>query len=194
MPKVISESVGAFYQHQPKLAVVVTAQAGGKRNAMTVDWHTSLSLSPPLYGICVVPKRFTYQLITDSQEFGINFLPFEAVEMVNLVGSSAGQLMDKFQRFAIAKERPIKTKVPILRDAYAAYECQLVDDRDFGGDHNLLVGKIVAVHQRRESFTLEGILDLDKISPVLYLGNDLYATTAKDTVKYLDRKVYGQHV
>ena len=53
MAKVTSENVGAFLQHYPKVAVVVTAQSGGHDNAMTVDWHTPLSLDPPLYGIAL---------------------------------------------------------------------------------------------------------------------------------------------
>lgn len=173
MDKVVSEDVGVFYQHYPKVAAIVTARAKGKDNAMTVDWHTPLSLSPPLYGICLAPKRFTYQLIIDSQEFGINFLPSEAVELVHSVGSSAGSLMDKFEEFGIGRDKPVKTGVPILADAYAAYECQLVDDRDYG-DHRLLVGKIVAVHQLMEAFTPEGTLDMDRVTPVLYLGHESY--------------------
>ena len=180
MAKVISEDVGTFCQHYPKLAVIVTAQDKGKDNAMTVDWHTSLSLSPPLYGICVAPGRFTYRLIADSREFGINFLPFEAMELVNMVGTSAGGLMDKFERFNIARDEPVKTRVPILRDAYAAYECQLVDDREYGS-HRLLVGEIVAVHMLQEAFTPEEILDLDKVSPILYLGREFYVNTLRDT-------------
>ena len=188
MTKVVSESVGAFHQHHPKLAAIVTAQAGGKSNAMTVDWHTSLSLSPPLYGICLVPGRFTHQLITDSGEFGINFLPFTAVELVVLVGSSGGRYIDKFQRFDITKDKPLKTNVPILQAAYAAYECHLVDDRTYG-DHRLLVGEIVAVHTLREAFTPEETLDLAKVSPILYLGHELYLTSPGDTVRHLDYEV-----
>ncbi len=189
MTKVISEGVGVFNQHYPKVAVIVTAQAKGKENAMTVDWHTSLSLNPPLYGICVVPGRFTYQLIIDSKEFGINFVSFETVDLVHLVGSTGGQQIDKFQRFNITRDQPVKTKVPILKAAYAAYECRLVDDRDYG-DHNLLVGEIVAVHLLQEAFTPEEILDLDKVSPVLYLGDELYLTSSRDTVRHLKDVVY----
>lgn len=182
MVKVVSEGVGAFYQHHPKVAAIVTAQAKGHENAMTVDWHTSLSLSPPLYGICLFPKRYTYQLIIDSKEFGINFLPFTAAELVHLVGSTAGQQVDKFQAFNMVKDRPVKTGVPILQAAYAAYECRLVDDRGYG-DHRLLVGEIVAVHLLKEAFTSEEILDLNKVNPVLYLGRELYLTSLKDTVR-----------
>lgn len=189
MGKVVHQGVGAFYQHYPKLAAIVTAQAKGKENAMTIDWHTSLSLNPPLYGIAIAHRRFTYQLIIDSKEFGINFLPFEAVELVALVGSTGGQYVDKFQRFNITKDPPVKTRVPILAAAYAAYECQLVDDRSYG-DHQLLVGEIVAVHYQPEAFTTEGMLDLDKVSPTLYLGGELYLTSPGDTVRQLDHMVY----
>ena len=35
-------------------------------------------------------------------------------------------------------------------------------------------------------------LDLDKVYPILYLGFERYVTTSKDTVKSLDREVYGK--
>ena len=191
MAKVISEGIGTFSRHYPRAAIIVTAQAKGKENAMACAWHAPIALSPPLYGVSISPKRFTYQLIADSKEFGVNFLPFEAAELVASVGGSGGREIDKFRKFNIAKDRPAKTAVPILKDAYAAYECRLVDDRGYG-DHRWLVGEIVAVHWLKESFSPEEILDLDNICPILYLGHELYLTTSKDTKRYLDREVYGK--
>ena len=158
---------------------------------MAVAWHTSISFKPPLYGVSISPKRFTYQLIVNSKEFGVNFLPFEAAELIASVGGSGGQEIDKFQRFNIAKSKPVKTAVPILEAAYAAYECKLIDDRGYG-DHRWLVGEIVAVHMMTETFTTEGILALDKVNPALYLGDEHYLTAAKDTIRRLDREVYGR--
>ena len=173
MGKVTSEGIGAFYQYYPRVAVVVTAHDGDKDNAMAAAWHSALSLNPPLYGVVISPKRFTYQLITKSKEFGINFLPAEEAELVASVGGSKGGEVDKFRVFNIVKGRSTKTAVPILKAAYAAYECQLVDDRLYG-DHRLLVGKIVAVHRLQEAFTADGTLDLDRVNPVLYLGKERY--------------------
>ncbi len=191
MAKVISEGVGAFYHHYPRVAAIVTAHAEGKSNAMAVAWHMPISFSPPLYGISISPKRFTYQLIVDSKEFGVNFLPFDRAELVASVGGSKGQEVDKFHRFNIARDKSVKTAVPILKDAYAAYECQLVDDRSYGG-HRLLIGEIVAVHLLKEAFAPEEVLDLNKVSPILYLGHELYLTTSKDTMRSIDREVYGK--
>ena len=187
----ISENVGEFYQHYPSVALIVTAHAKGKDNAMAAAWHMSISLEPPLYVVSISPERLTYQLIAESKEFGVNFLPFEAAELVASVGGSSGREIDKFHRFNIVKDKPIKTAVPILKAAYAAYECRLVDDRGYG-DHRLLVGEIVAIHWLKEAFTPKEILDLNKVSPILYIGQDLYLTTSRDTVTSLDRKVYGK--
>jgi len=190
MDKVRTEDTGGFYQHYPKVPVIVTAQAGGRDNAMAAAWHTSISAEPPLYGVAVSPKRFTYQLIAEGKEFGINFLPFAKAELVASIGGSKGAEVDKFHRFNIAQEKPVKTAVPILQAAYAAYECKLVDDRVYG-DHRWLVGEIVAVHMLKGALTPEETLDVAKVSPILYLGHELYLTTSKD-VTYLDRKVYGK--
>ncbi len=191
MAKTVSEGIGKFYQHYPRVAVVVTAHAEGRNNAMAAAWHTFISISPPLYGVSIAPERFTYQLIVDSKEFGVNFLPFEAAELIASVGSSHGQEVDKFQRFNIARDKSVKTAVPILKAAYAAYECRLIDDRSYG-DHRLLVGEIVAVHWLKDVFTPEEVLDLDKVSPALYMGHELYLTASKDSVRSLDREVYGK--
>ncbi len=184
MTKIISEDLGGLYRHLPEVPIVVTAHAKGKDNAMAAAWHMPISLKPRLYGVAIYLKHFTYQLIADSKEFGINFLPFEEAELVASVGTSSGREIDKFQKFNIALDKPVKTAVPILKDAYAAYECKLVDDKLYS-DHRLLVGEIVAEHWLEEVFTPGGTLDLDRVSPILFLGQDVYLTTSKDTVRNL---------
>ena len=106
MSKVSAANVGNFNQHYPKLAVIVTASAGGKDNAMTAAWHSSISINPPIYGVSISPQRFTYQLITESKEFGLNFIALEKASLATWVGSTSGREIDKFQRFNIEKENP----------------------------------------------------------------------------------------
>ena len=190
MSKIYSESTGDFYQHYPKIAVILTVGAGNKKNAMAVAWHSPVSFSPPLYGVSISPKRFSYQLILESKEFGINFVPFEASELVAAVGGSKGAEVDKFQKFGIVEEKSLKTSAPVLKDAYAAYECKLVRNETYG-DHVWVVGEIVAVHCEDSVFTTNGALDLTKLNPSLYIGAELYATTEKRSVKLLERQVYG---
>jgi flavin reductase (DIM6/NTAB) family NADH-FMN oxidoreductase RutF len=191
MPRVRTASVGEFYQHYPKVAAILTVNAAGKKNAMAAAWHSAISYKPPLYGVAVSPKRFTYKLIVESGEFGINFMPFEAAELIASVGGSGGSEMDKFRKFNVAEEKPLKTTVPILREAYAAYECKLVDHKIYG-DHAWMVGEIVAVHFTDDLFTDKGTLDVSKLNPALYLGAELYITAKRESVRLLDRETYGR--
>jgi len=188
MSRIVTEDIGKFGQHYPKQAVIVTGSARGRDDAMTAAWHSSISLRPPLYGVAVTSKRFTYQLIKESQEFGVNFISFDKAPLAAAIGGTSGQQMDKFEKLGIKKEKPTKTTAPILRDAYAAYECKLLDSRPYG-DHIWIVGEIVAVHFKEEAFTSAEMLDMGKIGPLLYLGSDLYASIDKDSVNFVKRGI-----
>ena len=187
--RITSEEPGPFFQHRPVVATIVTAHSKGKDNALAIGLHTLISHNPPICGIAVMPEKFSYQLISESKEFGVNFLSFEDVKLVCAVGSSTGREIDKFQKFNIAKDKSVRTSVPILKKAYAAYECKLIDDTGYGS-HRWLVGDIVAVHWRKEVYTPDNTLDLDKISPIMFMGRNVYLTTAKDSVKNIGRIVH----
>lgn len=186
MPKIVGEDIGKFGQHYPKVPVIVTASARGRDAAMTAAWHSSISAKPPLYGVAIASKRFTYRLITESREFGINFIPYQKASLAAAIGGISGEQMDKFDRLSIHIEKSLKTTAPVLKDAYATYECKLVDERRYA-DHIWIVGEIVAVHFVEEAFTPAGILDLDKIRPLLYIGSDSYATTDQNSVVFMER-------
>jgi flavin reductase (DIM6/NTAB) family NADH-FMN oxidoreductase RutF len=188
MARVVSESTGKFNHHNPKVAAIVTASAEGKEGAMTAAWHTSISFSPPLYGVSISPKRFTYELIRKGKEFGINFISAEKASLAAAVGGTSGRQLDKFSKFSMKKVKPLRTGVPILEDAYAAYECKLVDSKAYG-DHILVVGEVVAVHFVEEAFTGDETLDVSKVRPLLYLGSDFYVSTDKGSVKYIKRGI-----
>ena len=191
MAKISRERAGGFSYHYPRLTVVVTTYARGRDNAMTVAWHAPISVNPPLYGIAISPRRFTYELILEGKDFGINFVSFEMAELLASLGGSSGAKIDKFAQFNIAKEKPSRIKAPLLKEAYLCYECKLVDHKTYG-DHEWIVGEILATHLSEEAFTREGLLDVSRINPALYLSGELYLTTAKDSAKRLDRRIYGR--
>lgn len=191
MARVSMEGVGEYYHHYPRVAVIITVHARGKDNAMAAAWHCPLSFTPPLYGVSISPKRFTHDLIMEAKEFGVNFMPMEKAELIASVGGSSGREEDKFHRFQMAKEKPLKTSVPLLADAYACYECRLVAHQTYG-DHVWFVGQVVASHFEQDFFTSDQLLDLERVAPTLYLGGELYTILAKDSIRYLDRKVYGK--
>ena len=186
MKKTVSDNIGAYYQHYPRVAVLVTASADGKDNGASIAWHTSISKIPPLFGVSISQNHLTYELAVKSKEFAVNFLPDTKAEIVAVFGGSKGRKIDKFKAFCVEKEAGCKTSAPIMKDAYAVFECKLVDDRLYG-DHHLLVGEVVAVHYAEEMFMQNGTLDLEKLSPTMYLGAELYLNTEDCCIRTLNR-------
>jgi flavin reductase (DIM6/NTAB) family NADH-FMN oxidoreductase RutF len=166
---------------------VVTTRSKDKENAMTAVWHCAVSYSPPLYGIAVSPRRLTYRLIMESREFGVNFMPVDHSEMIAQMGVVKGEEVDKFAAFNIQRQPPAKINAPLLADAYASYECRLVDHRSYG-DHTLFVGEVVAVHSSPEAFTPQEVLDLARVMPALYLGDDIYFSADLNSQRRVDRQ------
>jgi len=190
MLKAVGEDIGAFYHHYPRTAAIVTVNHEGRKNAMAVAWHCPVSFKPPLYGIAVAPKRFTYHMILGAGQFGINFMPFDKAETIASVGGSSGSFSDKFTRFNLPEDRAIRTEVPVLKDAYAAYECVVSDNRIFG-DHAWIIGQVVAVHADSEVFRADGTLDLALLQPALYLGAETYCAADRGSTTVLEREKFG---
>ncbi len=191
MLKVVVETTGEFYQHYPRPATIVTVNYDGRKNGMAVAWHCPVSFKPPLYGIAIAPKRYTYGMLSQSKQFGINFMPIEKAADIAAMGGSSGNLIDKFTEYGLAEDRPLKTDVPILAEAYAAFECTVVESMIFG-DHAWIIGEILAVHVAEGVFKQNGILDLSLIKPALYLGADMYCTTDATSQKFYDREKCGK--
>ena len=126
-------------------------------------------------------------MILKSKQFTLNFLDYEFLETVAYVGSTSGREIDKISVFDIPVEDGRIVDVPVLSEAYAAYECELYDHRDYG-DHTLFVGKIVGVHYDDELYYGEKFHPVvEKVLPVLYIGDEVYLTTDPQT-----KKKYGK--
>ena len=185
MAKTVRTEVDPFFFHYPANATIVTSHARGRDNAMAVAWHTAVSRKPTIYLVSISPKRFTYGLIVDSGEFTVNFMPRDQGELVAIVAGCSGNDVDKFQAFQIAAEPGSRVKATVLEGSLAAYECRLVDRHTYG-DHDLFVGEVLAVQWEASAFTSEGLLDLEIAPPIVYLGEDRYATAVGND--YLDRE------
>lgn len=178
------DNLNHFY---PAVAAVVSVRGGERPNALACAWHSALSFTPPLYGVLIAEKRFSHHLIVEAGAFAVNFLPFEQAEKIAGVGRNSGRDLDKFSAFDLKTEPLPDALAPILQDAYAAYECRLVE-RHPCGDHDLFVGEIVRTYLDEAAFDAESVLAVERIHPALYLGADLYTTTVESPPRRLRGK------
>lgn len=169
-----------YFYYYPQLPVVIGVRDGDKLNFMPCVWNTGLSYDPFLYGISVGTERFTHKMLRNVNEYTINFLPFEDVELVRSLGRSSGGQIDKVKEFNLSYKESTKINAPLLENAYCSFECSKYDEKLFG-DHVLFVGEVVSMHIN-ESLIKKYILDTKKVSPILYLGVDHYIKIESDSL------------
>ena len=185
MTKTVRTNTDPFQFHYPASATIVTSRGRGRDNAMAVAWHTAASRKPTIYLVSISPKRFTFDLIVESGEFVVNFMPRDQGDLVAMVAGCSGRDVDKFREFQIASTPGSKVGAAVLETAFAAYECKLVGRHTYG-DHDLFVGEVVAVQWEASAFDADLIHDVERVPPLMYLGEDHYGTTIGSD--YLDRE------
>ncbi|MEN3046215.1 MAG: flavin reductase family protein [Candidatus Hydrothermales bacterium] len=168
-------SVKHLYHCYPVIPCILVVKHGDKVNGMSIAWHSPLSFSPPLYGVLISPKRYTYELLVKAKDFTINFVDYKSAKLLAIMGRISGRTRDKIKDFNIELSNSKKVNSPYLKDAYAVYEC-IKERQVITGDHILFIGEIVEVHEREKTFDEEGLPNLNELKPALYLGKDRYFT------------------
>jgi flavin reductase (DIM6/NTAB) family NADH-FMN oxidoreductase RutF len=177
-----SQAPGSSYFYYPRLVCVIGARddAKGTTNFAPVAWTTPLSSHPPLFGACLSPATYSHHLVLKTGEFTINFLPHSQATVAEALGRLSGKKVDKVAALSLALEPGEVLSTPFLSASYAAAECTLVE-RHQCGDQTLLVGEVQRVHIAGNSCDVDGVIRLDRINPLLYLGSNRYVTTDPTT-------------
>lgn len=123
---------------------VVTSRDGETPVGLTVSAFTALSLTPPLILICIDCRSNTLAAILRAQVFAVNIL---AEHQSALSGCFA--VRHAADKFAAVSWQPAVTGAPILAGAVAWLDCELFAIHD-GGDHLILVGRVLATETRLE--------------------------------------------
>lgn len=169
---------GSCYFYYPRLVVIVGVRddAKGTTNFAPVAWAAPLSSDPPLYGVCLSPRTYTHHLVLKTGELTVSFLTHEQAELADALGKLSGQEVDKVTALSLALEPPEVLGTPSLAAAYASAEC-LLRERHQVGDQTLFVTEVQIIHTRADAFDADGVLRIDRVLPLLYLGSSRYVTT-----------------
>ena len=164
-----------FYQYYPVIPAVIVVKSEDALDALACAWYSALSFDPPLFAISIAPRRYSYQMLKKSGEFTANFMEFDSAGTIAALGRTSGREIDKFAAYRIKTLPSTEIETPVLKDAYAAYECRIVK-RHRTGDHDLFIGEVLAVHYKEKAFDKKNrVPSLSKLTPALYLGADHYA-------------------
>lgn len=126
----------ALGQFPTGVTIVTTRDAKGTNVGMTASSFNTVSLDPPLVLWSIGKDAASYDTFMASEHFAIHVL---AAGQDNLSNLFAQKGQDKFENIDC---REGLQGLPILPDFAACFQCQ-VEHRYAGGDHTILVGRVM---------------------------------------------------
>lgn len=115
-----------------------TTQAGAqRRNAFTAAWLMQTSFDPPLLALSIHPMHSSYALLKAGRGFTVNVLARGRTDLAAHFGQPATA-----DKLATVGWRPGRWGAPILNDALAWFECEVMGECP-AGDHVVVIGRIV---------------------------------------------------
>lgn len=133
-PRAFRRALGNF---ATGVTVVTATAPNGTRVGMTANSFNSVSLDPPLVLWSIDKRSGSYPVFEQASHFAINVL---AADQVDISNRFARPSEDKFVGLDVNIGAG---NAPILADCAARFQCEKYQQID-GGDHWILIGKVVA--------------------------------------------------
>jgi len=127
----------AMSQFASGVTVVATHDVGGAPAGFTASAFSSLSLDPPLVLVCLDRRAECFDAFASCKAMAISILAEGQAEIATRFATRGA---DKFGESPVEKGQA--TGMPLVMGALAQVECEMYDRLD-GGDHLILVGKVV---------------------------------------------------
>jgi cob(II)yrinic acid a,c-diamide reductase len=121
--------------------VVATDGTAGPRG-VTVIAACSVSDQPPTILVCVNARNAGNALFLDNGVFALNTL--SAAQQEVSVGFSGLTGLSTEERFRLGRWTTLATGAPVLGDALAAFDCELVEAKQMA-THYVLFGQVAAI-------------------------------------------------
>jgi flavin reductase (DIM6/NTAB) family NADH-FMN oxidoreductase RutF len=112
----------------PKGVFITVKDRDGRVNTMTIAWgHIGVIWSKPVFIAYVRYSRFTYNLLTNAEDYTINVpVNNDMKEALKIAGTESGRDIDKFKKANLTLQAGRKVNSPIISDCELHYECKML--------------------------------------------------------------------
>ncbi len=133
----MSGSVAALFQRLTQGVYVVGVAHAGMRDAFTAAWVMQVSFDPLLLLLSINPRNSSYALAKEGGTFSVNVLKAKQLNLAERYGRPGHA-----DKFVSAEWTTGRRGLPLLRQALAWFECEVVGEHS-AGDHVLVLGKVL---------------------------------------------------
>ncbi len=148
--------------------VLLMTSHRGRADVMTLSWHTMLEFEPPLVGVVVSDRDYSFNASRATREGVINIPTVELGAAVVGCGNTSGAQVDEFAAFGLTPRPASLVAAPLIDECWAHLECRVVETRGVRR-YGLFVLEVVAArldplvrdqrtlhHRGRGRFTVAG--------------------------------------
>ena len=130
---------------EPGPIVLVSSAWRGRRNIMTMGWHTVMEFTPSLVGCIISEGSYSFDLIRRSRECVVNIPTEDMADTVVKIGNCSGTDMDKFDAFNLTPLPAEQVSTPLIAECFANFECKLAD-ASLVARYNFFIFEVVKAH------------------------------------------------
>jgi flavin reductase (DIM6/NTAB) family NADH-FMN oxidoreductase RutF len=112
---------------EPGPVVLVTTAQKGRANVMTLSWLTMMDFEPPVVGMVLSDRNYSFAALKATKQCVINIPTVELGKQVVAVGNSSGRRLDKFAAFGLTPRPAKRVAPPLIEECYASLECRVTD-------------------------------------------------------------------
>jgi flavin reductase (DIM6/NTAB) family NADH-FMN oxidoreductase RutF len=134
----MSGSIAALFKCLTQSVYVVGVAHGKVRNAFTAAWVMQVSFDPLLLALSINPHHSSYRLLKEGRAFSVNVLKKGQLDLAEHYGRPA-----RADKLAGTEWTTDRLGLPLLREAMAWFECQVLSECP-AGDHVLVLGKVMS--------------------------------------------------
>lgn len=148
--------------------VVVSVNAGGVDHAMTANSFTSVSLEPPLVLLCVDRRARFHDAVLSQPQWAVSILGGRSRDAASWFATRGRPLRGQFTGYPTTRGEA--SGALMLDDAMGRMECR-TEAVHPGGDHVILVGRVVTLELREDERSVG--------APLIYYRHGFRSPTAE---------------
>ncbi|MFA7255621.1 MAG: flavin reductase family protein [Candidatus Omnitrophota bacterium] len=114
---------------EPGPVVMISTALKGRPNIMTMSWHTMIDFVPPLLGLVISNRNYTFDILKATGECVVNIPAAALAKKAVACGNVSGRTVDKFKAFGLTPVKASRVKAPLIGECFVNLECKVVDPR-----------------------------------------------------------------
>jgi flavin reductase (DIM6/NTAB) family NADH-FMN oxidoreductase RutF len=138
----MSEEVKNALRMMPYGFYALSSRSGDDVNVMVLNWVTQVSYEPRLLAIGLAKSAYSHSLVEKGNVFALNIFNKDDADLIKPFTKGRAKNPDKMVGVSFVPGP--ETSCPIIQGVAAYLECKVVKMIDIGGDHDVVVGEVVA--------------------------------------------------